>query len=122
MPTTTTNIKTTLAPDEVLTRAVQFFSTEKWKPTSQSPRTATFEGKVPIPWGMLCLMVLSFMCFVIPGIILYVLIIKKLRGFQNLVIAVTAIPQGTEVSVSHPPQAKALVAKFMKVLPEVTAP
>ena len=43
--------QTTLAPQEVISRAVQFFTTEKWRATTQSDRIATFEGKPPIPWG-----------------------------------------------------------------------
>lgn len=42
-----TNGKTSLSAEEVIVRAIQFFSTERWKATSQSARTATFEGKPP---------------------------------------------------------------------------
>jgi hypothetical protein len=62
--------KTSLASEEVIVRAVQFFSTEKFRVSSQSGRMATFDGKPPIPWGMLFLTMIGFMFFVVPGVIL----------------------------------------------------
>ena len=113
------NRQTSLSGEEVITRAVQFFATAKWRPTTQSARAATFEGRVPIPWFMLLLTILGFMFCIVPGIIMYVMAIKKMRGFQNLVVTTTPMSRGTEVVVTHPPHAKKLARRFLEALPEL---
>lgn len=115
-----TTKKTTLPCDEVMTRAVQFFSTEKWRPTTQSGRTATFEGRIPIPWISMFITIVALMCLVIPGIICYFLLIKKLRRFQNLIVSSNPVTGGCEVAVSHPDYAMKLVARFMDGLPPLS--
>jgi hypothetical protein len=114
-----TNTRTTLSAEEVVVRAVQFFSTEKWRPTSQSGRTATFQGMPPIPWGLMILMIVGFALCVVPGVILYFMIIKKVRKFQNLVVTANPIDGGTEVVVTNPPWASALVSRFLEGLPSL---
>ena len=111
--------QTTLSTEDVITRAVQFFSTASWRATSQSARSATFEGRPPIPWFILLLTVIGFMVCIVPGIVLYVVAIKKARRFQNLVVAATPLKQGCEVSVTHPPEAKKLANRFLEALPGV---
>lgn len=39
-----TNGKTSLSAEEAIVRAVQYFSTQKWRCTSQSGRTGMTEG------------------------------------------------------------------------------
>ncbi len=112
--------QTSLAGDEVVTRAVQFFSTESWRTTSQSPRAATFEGRPPIPWFMLLLTVVGYLCCVIPGIIMYIVVIKKMRRFQNIVVTATPMAKGTEVTVTHPDHVKKLAGRFLAALPELS--
>lgn len=116
-----TNGKTSLPAEEVIVRAVQFFSTERWKATSQSSRTATFEGKPPIPWFMLLLTVVGFIACIVPGIIMYVMVIRKMYRFVNLVVTANPIPNGTEVSISHPKIATNLANRFLTVLPPLSA-
>lgn len=116
-----TNGTTSLSAEEVIVRAIQFFSTERWKPTSQSQRAATFEGKPPIPWFMILLMIIGFICFVIPGVILYVLVIRKMYRFVNMVVSANPIEKGIEVSVSHPKTASKLVSRYLAALPPMTA-
>ena len=114
MADTIANGKTSLSTEEVIVRAVQFFSTEKFKATSQSGRTATFEGRPPIPWGMLFFTMLGFLFFIVPGIIMYFMVIRKMYRFNNLVI--TASPMsggGTEVSINYPDFAGKLVPRFL---------
>ncbi len=111
------NAKTSLSGEETITRAVQFFSTAKFRTSSQSPRAATFDGMPPIPWLMLLFTVLGFMLCVVPGIIMYFMAIRKLRRFQNLVVTANPIGGGTEVSVSHPAWAGKHVERFLKALP-----
>lgn len=114
------NKQTSLSGEEVITRAVQFFSTESWRTTSQSPRAATFEGKPPIPWFMLFFTFIGYLCCVIPGVIMYIMVIKKLRRFQNLVVTVTPMSTGTEVTVTYPSHAKKLASRFLAALPELS--
>ncbi|HEY5044077.1 MAG TPA: hypothetical protein VIK53_19065 [Verrucomicrobiae bacterium] len=114
------NKQTSLSGEEVITRAVQFFSTESWRTTSQSACAATFEGRPPIPWFMLLLTVIGYICCVIPGIIMYIAVIKKMRRFQNLVVTVTPMSKGTEVTVTHPGHAKKLAQRFLAALPELS--
>jgi hypothetical protein len=108
---------TSLGHEDVIARAVQFFSTEKWKPTSQSNRTATFEGKPPIPWFMLLLMIVGFVLCVVPGIIIYFMMIRKLYRFHNLVVTATPIAGGSEVILQYPPAAEKLAGNFLETLP-----
>ena len=114
-----TNGRTSLSAEEVIVRAVQFFSTEKWKATSQSSRTATFEGKPPIPWFMLLLTILGFVACIVPGIIMYIMVIRKMYRFMNLVVTANPIANGTEVSVSHPKYAEKMATRFLAALPQL---
>ena len=114
------NKQTGLSGEEVVTRAVQFFSTESWRATSQSPRAATFEGRPPIPWFMLFLTFIGYLCCLIPGIIMYFVVIKKMRRFQNLVVTTTPITKGTEVVVTYPSHARKLAERFLAALPELS--
>lgn len=110
------NGTTSLSSDEVIVRAVQFFSTENWRPTSQSSRTATFQGKPPIPWFYMLLTVAGFAACILPGIIMYVMVIKKMYRFQNIVVTANPVSGGTEVVVQHPPSATKLTRRFLDVL------
>lgn len=109
--------KTKLPGDEVIVRAVQFFSTEKWRPKSQSERVATFEGKPPIPWFLLFMTIIGFLFFVIPGIIMYIFVIRKVYRFQNLIVTTKAIEGGADVDINYPKHAKKLVNRFLESLP-----
>ena len=113
--------KTSLPSEEVIVRAVQFFATEKFRVSSQSGRVATFDGRPLIPWGMLLLTVLGFMFCIVPGIIMYIMAIRKLRRFQNLVVTVNPISGGTEVSITHPSWAAGTVKRFVGALPTYVA-
>jgi len=110
------NGKTSLSAEEVIVRAVQFFSTEKFKATSQSGRTATFEGRPPIPWGMLIVTILGFLCCIVPGIIMYIMVIRKMYRFYSLVVVANPIAGGTEVSITYPDFAGMLVPRFIGAL------
>ena len=114
--------QTTLSGEEVVTRAIQFFSTENWRTTSQSSRAVTFEGRPPIPWFMILLTIVGYICCLVPGIIMWFMVVKKMRRFQNLVVAVTTTPQGSEITVTHPNHAKKLAERFLAALPDLTTP
>jgi hypothetical protein len=111
------NKQTSLSSEEVVTRAIQFFSTASWRATSQSGRAATFQGMPPIPWFILLLTFLGFLFCLIPGIIMYVVAIRKLRRFQNLVVTATPSGQGSNVVVTYPAQARKLAERFLSALP-----
>jgi len=113
--------KTSLQNDEVITRAVQFFSTSKWTCQSQSDKIATFQGKPPIPWFLMLATIIGFLFFIIPGIIMYFLVIRKMYKFQNLVITTKPIQNGTAVDISYPNYAKKLVNRFIESLPSIEA-
>lgn len=109
---------TSLPSEEVITRAVQFFSTAKWQATTQSARSVTFAGRPPIPWFMILLTLIGYACCIVPGIILYVAVVKKMRRFQNLVVTALPTSQGTEVSVNFPSHANKQAERFLTALPE----
>jgi hypothetical protein len=50
---------------------------------------------------------------------MYVMVIKKLRRFQNLVVAAMPMSKGTEVTVTCPSHARKLVERFFKALPDL---
>jgi len=114
-----TNGRTSLSAEEVIVRAVQYFSTQKWRATSQSTRTATFEGKPPIPWFLLLLTILGFIACIVPGVIMYIMVIRKVNRFHNLVVTANPITNGTEVSVSYPKHADKLASGFLAALPQI---
>jgi hypothetical protein len=109
---------TSLSGEDVLTQAVHFFATAKWTPTTQSSRAVTFQGRPPIPWFMLLLTVIGFMACFVPGFIMYMMVIKKLRRFQNLVVTVTPAEASADVIVTYPKQGKALAERFLNQLPD----
>ena len=108
---------TSLGCEDVIAKAVQFFATEKWRPTSQSGRTATFEGKPPIPWFMMLLTIVGFLACVVPGIIMYIMVIRKMYRFHNLVVTAGPISGGSEVVLQYPPAAERLASSFLQALP-----
>lgn len=109
--------KTDLPYEDVIVRAVQYFSTVSWRPTSQSSRVATFQGKPPIPWFMLLITLLGFLFMVLPGVIMYIMVIRKMYRFQNLVVTANPIDGGTEVVVQYPKTTSRLVTGFFEALP-----
>jgi hypothetical protein len=109
--------RTSLGPEDAIVRAVQFFSTEKWRPTTQSARTATFQGKPKIPWFMLLLTVVGFALCVVPGVILYIMVIKKMYRFQNLIVTANPLSNGSEVVLQYPSASRKLANNFLEALP-----
>lgn len=113
---------TSLSPEEAVERSVMFFPGEKWRARTHMAKTATFEAKPPIPWGMLFLTIIGFMVFVVPGIILYFVVIRKMYRLQNLVVSATAANEGSDVIVRYPKHAKKAVIEYIKALPDVESP
>ena len=109
--------KTSLSPEEAVERAVMFFPGEKWRARTHMAKTATFEGKPPIPWFMILLTIIGLITFVIPGIILYIVVVRRMYRLQNLVVSSTAASRGSDVTVRYPKQAKKLVMTYIEALP-----
>jgi hypothetical protein len=103
---------TSLGCEDAIIRAVHWFSSASWRPSGQSGRTATFQGRPPIPWFMLLLTILGFLFCLIPGIIMYFMVIAKARRFQNLVVTAHPIAGGSQVVVQCPPGAQFLTRGF----------
>lgn len=108
---------TSLPPEEVLVRAVQFFTNENWRAQSQTNRIATFVGVPKVPWIHLLIALLLMLCLIVPGLIYYIFVIRKARQLQNMVVTTTPKDVGCEVVVSHPPYAAKLVETFFAALP-----
>lgn len=111
---------TSLAPDDVMVRAVQFFTNENWRAQSQTNRVATFVGVPRIPWFQLLIALLLTFCLVIPGLIYYILVIRKVRRLQNLVVTATPKQAGCDVVVTYPSHAQRYVSSFFAALPDGT--
>ena len=111
------NAKTTLPGEDVIVRAIQFFTNERWRAQSQSSRVATFVGRPKIPVGLIFLTVFAFFMFVVPGILMYILVIRRVIRFQNIVVTTTPIAVGTDVIVTYPKLATKLVSRFVSALP-----
>lgn len=110
---------TTLPPDEVLVRAVQFFTNERWRAQSQTNRIATFVGMPRVPWGQILIAVALTFCLVIPGVIYYLVVINKARRLQNIVVTTTPAEFGSSVVVTFPLHAQKLVDAFFASLPAI---
>lgn len=109
-------IQTALSPDDVLVRAVQFFTTSSWRAQSQSTRSATFVGRPKVPIVLLVLAIIGLIACVVPGVVLYVLVIAKMRQLQNIVVTATPTPRGSQVVVSSPAHARTLAREFARAL------
>lgn len=114
-----TSVQTTLPSEDAILRAVQFFTNQSWRATSQTNRSVTFQGKPKIPWFMMLLTVFGFVLCILPGIILYIFVVQKMYGFVNLVVTANPMGEVTDVSVSHPGFASGLVRRFAQSLPAV---
>lgn len=112
------NTHTVLPPEDVMVRAVQFFTNENWRAQSQTNRIATFVGLPKLPCFQLTLAILLTLCLIAPGVIYYILVISKLRRLQNIVVTTTPKDVGCDVVVTYPPHAQNLVDSFFAALPK----
>ena len=110
--------KTSLQSEDVVVRAVQFFTSGKWRTQSQSARIATFIGRPPIPIGMIVLTVIGFAMCVVPGIIMYILVIRKIIVLQNIVVTANPIAGGSDVVITYSAAATKRVDEFLQALPK----
>jgi hypothetical protein len=108
---------TSLAPEEAIVRAVQYFTTGRWRAQTQSNRMATFVGRPSLPIGLVIVMIVGFAFCIVPGVIAYILLVRKAMQLQNIVVSANPILTGSEVIVKHAPGARKLVAGFFQALP-----
>lgn len=108
---------TTLPPEEVLVRAVQFFTNEKWRAQSQTSRIATFVGVGRVAFTQIALMLLLFLCGFVPGLVYYLIVINKARRLQNIVVTTTPQGSGCTVVVTYPSHAQKMVDAFFGSIP-----
>jgi hypothetical protein len=66
---------------------------------------------------MIVLTVIGFMFFLVPGIILYLVMLRKFLRFHNIVVTASPIAGGTDVIITHPSWASSLVKRFLTALP-----
>lgn len=101
---------------------MQFFGAEDWRTTEQTARTVVLRGRPRIPWYMLLLMTMGFLAFVVPGVALYLLHIRKTYWFTNIVVTATPVKGGTEVVIQYRSEAAAPIAqRFVAGLPRAEA-
>lgn len=106
------NTYSALHPEDVLVRAVQFFTNEKWRVQSQTNRIATFVGMNRVSWFQIMLAVMLTMFFIVPGVIYYLVVISKMRRLQNLVVTTTPRGLGCDVVVTYPSHVQGGVNAF----------
>ncbi len=75
---------TILPPEEVIVRAIQFFTSENWRIQTQSARTATFVGRLRFPWLQI---ILSIM-FLLVGLLLCVTLVGAIIGIPLIIVGV----------------------------------
>jgi hypothetical protein len=97
-------------------RSVQYFTTGKWRTQSQSQRIATFVGRPAVPVLYIILTILGFIACLVPGIIMYLLLVRKAMQLQNIVVTANPTAGGTEVVVKHSSSAKKLVQEYLEAL------
>jgi hypothetical protein len=64
------------------------------------------------------LAILLTFCLIIPGLIYYLLVIRKLRQLQNVVVTTTPREVGCDVVVTYPSYAQRYVDSFFAALPD----
>jgi hypothetical protein len=108
--------------EDVIVGAMQFFGAEDWRATDQTARTVILRGRPRIPWYMLLLMTMGFLAFVVPGVALYLLHIRKTYWFTSIVVTATPIRGGTDVVIQYgSTAAAALASRFVGNLPPLRA-
>jgi hypothetical protein len=117
MPDLVRNLSTTLSPDEVMVRAVQFFTTERWRAQSQTNRIATFVGMPKVPLIKIIFLVVLTFFLVVPGLLYYLVVISKLRRMHNIVVTTTPDGSGCSVVITYPKHAQRMVDSFTAALP-----
>ncbi len=117
----TASCRTSLAGEDIIVRAVQFFTNDRWRVQSQSARVATLIGRPKIPVGLILLTIVGLLFFIVPGFLLYILVIRRAIRLQNIVVTVTPVPNGSDVIITYPKTVSKLANAFIDSLPKLAA-
>jgi hypothetical protein len=109
---------TTASANEVLAAAADFFSAEHFAIEFRTERKVTFAGKPRFPRHILAVIVLGYVCLIVPGIVLQVLLDRRFRRFESLEVTATSAFPGADVNIVYPGWAWKHVRNFMMRLPK----
>lgn len=104
---------TAMQPADVMIRAVQFFTAERWRVQSQNGSIATFIGMSRPHWLQMSLTVLLTLCLVVPGVIYYAFAIRRQRREQSIAVATNPRGERCLVMVTYPPGTEKLMTSFL---------
>jgi len=127
-----TSIKPTLPSEDVIVRAVQFFSNSRWRVQTQSSRVATFValyswssfvgGATLVVMGAMLSITLIGLIFGFPlmvlGFIILVIQKQRYRRAKDLIVTVNPLEKGSDVVITHSGAARKLVNQFVEALPK----
>jgi hypothetical protein len=113
--------KTSHGYEDVIVSAINFFVERNWRLSEQSARTAAFVGRPAIPWRVQLLLGAGLLALIVPGVVYYLLSVRKSYGFAKVVVSATPIHGGTEVAVRHPAPAAPIAQQFVGTLPPLEA-
>ena len=109
--------QTSLPTEQVIERAAAFFGNEHWQVLGQSSRGLSFDGRVRCPWPLCILVVVGCLLLIVPGVLLYFLVVRPRYGRQELAATATPRGTGTEVAVRCRHAAVGLAQRFLAELP-----
>jgi len=128
------NYQTALQSEEVILKAVHFFTDERYRVQTQAERTVIFALGFELPLGSIVMFIGGvILCATLVGAIIGVplLIIgvisvakakSRVRGSRGALVITTApIKEGAEITITYPPRAfrtSKLVKKFVETLPK----
>lgn len=126
--------QTALQGEEVILKAVHFFTDERYRVQTQAERTVIFAPGFELPLGGIVMFIGGIiLCATLVGAIIGVplLIIgaisvakakSRARGFRGALVITTApIKDGAEITITYPPRAfrtSKLVKRFTETLPK----
>ena len=109
--------KTTLSEEDVIKRAGQFFTDNGWAIREQFANGATFKGRSSVPLRLIFLTVFGFLFFIIPGVIVYRALVKRVTRFQSILVRVKPVAGNSEVTIIYCKATGKLINKFQNLLP-----
>jgi hypothetical protein len=109
---------TTASATEVLAAASDFFAAERFAIGMRTERKVTFAGKPRFPRHILALIVLGYLCLIVPGIVLQLFWDRRFRRLESVEVTVASAFPGTDVSIVYPGWAWKYVRNFMTRLPK----
>ena len=109
--------KTTLSEEDVIKRAGQFFTDNGWAIREKFANGATFKGRSSVPLRLIFLTVFGFLFFIIPGVIVYRALVKRVTRSQSILVRVKPVAGNSEVTIIYCKATGKLINKFQNLLP-----